>query len=828
MKFLLIISLLLSCVLACNEAPNDSKLTIINGSELRLTPQFDNGELPFMLGYKLSFRSSSFGSAVCSGVRYGYQTIITPAHCVFEHLGRKPDREDVYIKMVSGAGFAFGVTQVKVHIHENYYDGCLRDGLRCPDIALLHLPDDFVKSEAFIKYTDPVVIDEQSGFPQGRTVDLAGFGCLKDNFYSLGYCDDLDSFDRLAISIATDIEERDPFIPFQMDDYYFRVGGSLNDDSQEYGVALGDSGGPLFEYNQGNGSELQRGDRLDHRVHGMAIFYEMPFEAETDDLYVNAILDFGEPSIFYWLKENTSTDGQNLRESSIEIPDESSRVCDPGILSPKPTDKSLDFTITREFLGFSPDKQEIIDQLNQIRDGHSRLVMASCFAYIHEQRDTAEAGFRELSAVKHGAIVANYEFVEFKLLFLLESLLEWQDATDRMDQARLEQIHLAREEAKLALERSALVLDVIISATPVVSTIYDVYMVGTGRDFQGQEISNTERGITAAVLILPGFLKAGGKLAAKSTRIMEKTAVIVAKMQRYRSSVGRFTQQAVKTAHKMKLSPQFVKSVFTRASSRGFKTVSEIKSYLKLGKLVDESCEVLDQLVYHRNQPAFDDFIRHLHQFLFPTAYAADWKDCLDLADELIDAANDLGERIGKKANLVNFASIKRLPVEENTIILDNNIASAWTSFKNGKTSSQRGENAWVDRLLSEGHTDLRITDVSAADELKDISHLQQGIEISVSRNSPEYTELVEILTKANVGKEKGIADRHIVADVFFAKGTSIPTLMTGDKKVSSNLFRLSGGDPAKLGRPVSEVFPQGFEVSIKGRTIKVIPMGRN
>ena len=109
--------------------------------------------------------------------------------------------------------------------------------------------------------------------------------------------------------------------------------------------------------------------------------------------------------------------------------------------------------------------------------------------------------------------------------------------------------------------------------------------------------------------------------------------------------------------------------------------------------------------------------------------------------------------------------------------------------------------------------TDLRLTD-TVAQELGYVTHLNKGINLTVSRNSPEYKALLSELENVKpspVGRAKGANDRQIVADAFFAEGTA-PTFITADKGIFNPLLQLSGNNPAKLGKPV----PQAFQMDLK------------
>ena len=165
-------------------------------------------------------------------------------------------------------------------------------------------------------------------------------------------------------------------------------------------------------------------------------------------------------------------------------------------------------------------------------------------------------------------------------------------------------------------------------------------------------------------------------------------------------------------------------------------------------------------------------------------------------------------------------------PLGASSVVLDSNIAIAVERRAAGLPLSA-GEQAmvrWVDNLPA--GTQLRAT-ASTFTEVSGARAAYRGVEVTVDRAAPEYANLYRILEQGGVGRAKGTMDRYIVADTFFARTEPgvLPTLATHDKGVYNRLLRLSGVDPARLGRPVSEVYPNGFNVTIDGRTIRVIPL---
>jgi len=135
---------------------------------------------------------------------------------------------------------------------------------------------------------------------------------------------------------------------------------------------------------------------------------------------------------------------------------------------------------------------------------------------------------------------------------------------------------------------------------------------------------------------------------------------------------------------------------------------------------------------------------------------------------------------------------------------------------------------AWVAYVKSlPPGTELRVANVSVG-EIAGSKLAVRGVPLEVLRESNEYRKMLSALEKLNLGGAKGAADRAIVADAFFARTErgAPRRLVTADKSVYNKLAEEAGLNPAKLGKPVPEAFPGGFDVTIDGRTLKVIPIG--
>lgn len=157
-----------------------------------------------------------------------------------------------------------------------------------------------------------------------------------------------------------------------------------------------------------------------------------------------------------------------------------------------------------------------------------------------------------------------------------------------------------------------------------------------------------------------------------------------------------------------------------------------------------------------------------------------------------------------------------------------------------GRTECASSESRRVEesrRRAVSGESDLRATDTTRAIELEpppsgaiDGTRSPERFALTLSRDAPEYAELLSVLIRYNLGKGTGLADRSIVADAFFARTDgAVPRFMTDDDHIVNPLLAMSGRDPSTArgnpARPLGVVFPHGFEVEIHGRRLIVIPV---
>ncbi|ATB29203.1 hypothetical protein [Melittangium boletus] len=161
-------------------------------------------------------------------------------------------------------------------------------------------------------------------------------------------------------------------------------------------------------------------------------------------------------------------------------------------------------------------------------------------------------------------------------------------------------------------------------------------------------------------------------------------------------------------------------------------------------------------------------------------------------------------------------------PLDATSLIVDENVMIALNKQSAGRTL-QPGEQELLNELRRFNTADLRVSETI---HHKGSSTLKR-FDITVERGSDEYKEVLRVLEDFNVGRTKGSEDRQIVADVFFAKTTPgvKPVLVTQDKGIYNRLSFMAGHNPAKLGKTVPKAFPRGFEVTVNGRTITVLPL---
>jgi hypothetical protein len=120
-------------------------------------------------------------------------------------------------------------------------------------------------------------------------------------------------------------------------------------------------------------------------------------------------------------------------------------------------------------------------------------------------------------------------------------------------------------------------------------------------------------------------------------------------------------------------------------------------------------------------------------------------------------------------------------------MVVDTNVAIALDKRARG-VRLQPGEELALARMQELGDVELRVTDTTADETVvKGFSPPHKGIPISVERSSQAYQDLLaKLADEPPVGGIKGVDDRNIVADIFFAvtePGVK-PKLATQDKRI--------------------------------------------
>lgn len=293
-----------------------------------------------------------------------------------------------------------------------------------------------------------------------------------------------------------------------------------------------------------------------------------------------------------------------------------------------------------------------------------------------------------------------------------------------------------------------------------------------------------------------------------------------------------FFQQAINNSN---LSPQMLDNIYEELSKRGI-----VEDFLKLTK--------------HRD--VGDEFYPFIHKAL----KANDAEEIAHLNNILTKVKN--GERIPKSS---------LYPASGKTdIILDSNALIAISKRKknilNGlpwDTGLQQGEKKILAYLDQNPALRKRSTLLSKKHEVGNIGDDLAPISMTHRRQDDEYIALYRKLREAKdkngkpiniggpskpkitIGSEgkvkrgkSGKKDQFILADIFFTRTRkgALPTFLTGDKNICKKLFKLKYGESpnskflkrfATKENPnpqtLAEAFPNGFEVTVNNRTIKVL-----
>lgn len=168
----------------------------------------------------------------------------------------------------------------------------------------------------------------------------------------------------------------------------------------------------------------------------------------------------------------------------------------------------------------------------------------------------------------------------------------------------------------------------------------------------------------------------------------------------------------------------------------------------------------------------------------------------------------------------------ERPPLEASSLVIDTNTALSLAKRTAGDElhAGERAQCAYID---ARGVADLRITNVTIG-EIAGRDLPACGVPLLVRRDSPEYRAIFAELTRENVGTAKGGPDRGILTDIFFAQTATgaLATLATQDRQVYNSMARLGGIDVGAMGaKTIPDLYPDGFEVTLRGRTIRIVPI---
>lgn len=162
------------------------------------------------------------------------------------------------------------------------------------------------------------------------------------------------------------------------------------------------------------------------------------------------------------------------------------------------------------------------------------------------------------------------------------------------------------------------------------------------------------------------------------------------------------------------------------------------------------------------------------------------------------------------------------------SIVVDENLLIALDKRAAGQ-SLQAGERRMLEFLDNNPDAVLTVTEELYNKRLaagQDVSRLRV-MRGGAGRGGPEYNEVIRELETNRVGAGKGAEDRRMIADTLFAETRPgvTPTFVTHDAGIYKRLAAMAGHDLRTLGRTVPEAFPNGFEVTVRGRRLRVIPL---
>ncbi|NER84645.1 MAG: hypothetical protein F6K42_35025, partial [Leptolyngbya sp. SIO1D8] len=201
------------------------------------------------------------------------------------------------------------------------------------------------------------------------------------------------------------------------------------------------------------------------------------------------------------------------------------------------------------------------------------------------------------------------------------------------------------------------------------------------------------------------------------------------------------------------------------------------------------------------------------------------------MAKGKFDQMNKFMERL---ASGVDKELTETAAISGKSLIIDSNTAIALMKDANPalRGTMQTGEAEWVKYIKSlPPGTELRAGNIVIGEVGSGVINVK-GLPLDVARDSAAYKKLLVELEKVKLGGSKGVADRALVADAFFAKTDlgSIPKFLTADQNAVKKLARLAIPkiDVMKEGGYrglVRRYGATGFKVTIEGRDLTVIPL---
>jgi hypothetical protein len=266
-----------------------------------------------------------------------------------------------------------------------------------------------------------------------------------------------------------------------------------------------------------------------------------------------------------------------------------------------------------------------------------------------------------------------------------------------------------------------------------------------------------------------------------------------------------------------------------------------------LAPLVDDAV-LLEKLLTKIHDPA------KLERLLraFPAAELENIVDVLDDAEKIVVMLDHLGpdstvklvrrwieegdvtkidDFLDRLNNGVGKELAETSKLGEKSLVVDTNVVVALEKDSNAllKPNMNSGEIARVKYIntLPQG-TEMRLGNVTVG-ETGGAMNLK-GVPIDVVRDSPEYRAVLSKLEGGAVGGPKGFADRALVADLFFSSREhgATPRLLTSDSGIVNKLADIMGISPNKAGGfkgLIKRYGTSGFNVTIEGRTITIIPV---